>query len=80
MNLINKNYTFFSHDQCEFFPCHNDREDMGCLFCFCPLYTRPDCGGDFTFTEKGLKDCSRCFRPHDPETGYEFVMKKISFS
>lgn len=61
---------FFQHQQCEYFPCHpTDRpEDFNCLFCFCPLYTLgEDCGGDYTYTAKGVKDCSRCLFPHQRE-------------
>lgn len=35
-----KEYSYFSHKKCEFFPCHKnaDSEDFNCLFCYCPLY------------------------------------------
>ena len=65
------NYSFFSHTACEFFPCHKtDRpEDFNCLFCYCPLYALGDrCGGAFAYTEKGIKDCSRCLVPHNRES------------
>ena len=70
------NYAFFNNRQCEFHPCHG-RDEMNCLFCICPLYLT-SCGGNYSFTEKGLKDCSQCFLPHDPEAGYDFVLKKLS--
>jgi Zn-finger protein len=34
------------------------------------------CGGNFTYTDKGIKDCSDCTIPHD-EGGYEYIMSKI---
>ena len=36
----NTNYKFFSHRECEYFPCHKgaDPERFNCLFCYCPLY------------------------------------------
>ena len=64
------NYAYFSHRACEYFPCHPgaDAEDFNCLFCFCPLYALGEnCGGSFTFTPQGVKDCSRCLFPHRRE-------------
>lgn len=37
------------------------------MFCYCPLYHIPDCGGSYHILENGVKDCSACHRPHDPE-------------
>lgn len=43
----------------------NDPDDFNCLFCFCPLYTLGDrCGGNFTFTKDGIKNCKDCLFPH----------------
>ena len=65
-----QHYKFCSNRECEFFPCHKGiaPERFNCLFCYCPLYVLgEDCGGRFTYTEEGLKDCSACTLPHDPE-------------
>ena len=70
-----EHYKFLSHPKCEFFPCHKglDPKQFNCLFCYCPLYALgSDCGGNFTFTQDGLKDCSNCLIPHAPQ-GYEHV-------
>ena len=59
-----KEYSYFSHKNCEYFPCHKgaDPENFNCLFCYCPLYALGDkCGGNFRFTESGIKDCTECF-------------------
>ena len=64
------NYDFFQHKECEYFPCHSgaDPETFSCLFCYCPLYALGEhCGGCFTYTENGIKDCSNCLRPHRRE-------------
>ena len=64
------NYDFFQNKECEYFPCHPDadQESFSCLFCYCPLYALGDrCGGDFAYTEDGVKDCSNCLRPHKRE-------------
>ena len=64
------NYQFFQNLECEYFPCHNgiEAEDFNCLFCYCPLYALGDrCGGNFSYTENGIKDCSACLRPHRRE-------------
>ena len=65
-----KHYAFFQNTACEFFPCHKTGhpEKFSCLFCYCPLYALgPRCGGNFSYNEKGIKDCSGCLFPHRPE-------------
>ena len=56
-----KEFSFYSHKKCEYFPCHRnaDSEKFNCLFCYCPLYAMgTKCGGDFRITENGCKDCT----------------------
>ena len=68
-------YSFFQHTTCEFFPCHETAhpEDFNCLFCYCPLYMLGrKCGGNFTYLESGVKDCSECLVPHRREN-YGFI-------
>lgn len=65
--LLENKYTFFQHKECEYFPCHptNDPEHFNCLFCYCPLYALGSgCGGNFSYTANGFKDCSGCMFPH----------------
>ena len=65
-----KHYAFFQNRECEFFPCHKgaDLENFNCLFCYCPLYALGrKCGGNCSFTESGIKDCSGCLVPHRRE-------------
>ncbi len=75
-----QNYRFFSHTACEFFPCHktNDPARFNCLFCYCPLYALGEnCGGNFTYTDGGIKDCSNCTLPHRPE-GYDYIIARFA--
>ena len=70
---------FFQNRECEYFPCHEgaDPETFSCMFCYCPLYALGDqCGGKFTYTEQGIKDCSRCLRPHQREY-YTLICEKL---
>ena len=70
------NYSYFQNRKCEYFPCHAkaDPENFNCLFCYCPLYALGDkCGGNFSYTETGIKDCSSCLRPHKAEN-YESIL------
>ncbi|MBQ8055656.1 MAG: cysteine-rich small domain-containing protein [Paludibacteraceae bacterium] len=72
-------YKFFSHKDCEFYPCHkiSEDEELNCLFCYCPLYALGDkCGGNYVYLENGIKDCSNCKLPHIKDKGYDYVMKK----
>lgn len=67
---------FFRNTDCPYFPCHQgaDPETFNCLFCYCPLYLLgEECGGDFTMTPAGVKDCTGCLKPHAPG-GYEYVL------
>ncbi len=68
---------FFRNQDCEYFPCHQGvaREDFNCLFCFCPLYFLPACGGNFEM-RRGVKDCTRCARPHEPG-GYDRILARL---
>lgn len=64
---MSKNYSYFSHKECEYFPCHKgaDVNNFNCLFCYCPLYALGDkCGGNFSYLPNGCKDCSNCLFPH----------------
>ena len=73
------NYRFFQNRECEYFPCHAgaDRENFSCLFCYCPLYALGDkCGGSFTYTKNGIKDCSACLRPHMRDN-YDKILEKM---
>lgn len=73
-------YDFFQNKECEYFPCHCgvDPETFSCIFCYCPLYCLGEsCGGNFTYTENGIKDCSKCFRPHCREN-YDGICEKMN--
>ena len=72
-------YDFFQNKQCEYFPCHAgaDPEKFSCLFCYCPLYALgKDCGGAFTYTKEGIKDCSGWLRPPRREN-YESITQDL---
>lgn len=73
-----KEYFFFSHKDCEYFPCHEtENPDLfNCLFCFCPLYCLGDrCGGSFQYFGD-IKDCSGCKIPHSPDS-YGYIMRRF---
>ena len=74
-----ENYKFFQNSKCEYFPCHKcgNTENFNCLFCYCPLYALGEnCGGNFTYTEQGIKDCSACLRPHRKDA-FDSIMEKM---
>lgn len=76
--MESKEYKFFSHRECEYFPCHKgvNSEEFNCLFCYCPLYALgKECGGNFKITEKGYKDCSDCTIPHRIEN-YDRIISR----
>jgi len=74
-----EHFKFFQNRECEYFPCHmvKDDKEFNCLFCYCPLYAlQGECGGDFTYTQKGVKNCTGCVKPHTLE-GYDHVQAHI---
>lgn len=74
-----KEFSFFCHKDCEYFPCHptEDPENFNCLFCYCPLYALGhNCGGNFSYLEGGIKDCSGCQLPHRRES-YGYITRKF---
>ena len=76
---MSQNYKFFNHKECEYFPCHktNDPDNFNCLFCYCPLYALKDkCGGNFRYTDKGIKDCTNCTLPHRRDN-YDYIIGKF---
>ena len=73
--------SFFCNTSCGYFPCHEGipAEEFNCLFCYCPLYTLgPRCGGNYTYTASGIKDCSRCTLLHKGDKGARIVRERFS--
>lgn len=67
------NYKHFTHENCEYFPCHDIEGVFNCLFCYCPLYF-VKCPGKYKLLSDGRKDCSNCQIPHK-EGGWEIVQE-----
>ena len=69
---------YYKNTDCEYFPCHKVNGDVfNCMFCYCPLYALGDkCGGNFTYLDCGIKDCSNCLIPHS-EKAYDHIMSKM---
>jgi Zn-finger protein len=72
-----KKAVFFSHRECEYYPCHDMAEELNCLFCYCPLFTLGSrCGGNYAYTDKGIKTCIDCTLPHG-KNGAEYIRSKF---
>lgn len=69
-------YKYFENKECPFYPCHIGVKDFSCLFCYCPLYGKEDCGGNFIINE-GVKDCTNCTFPHE-KSNYDKIVGKIN--
>ena len=78
--MENKNsFRFFANRECAYFPCHSNAnpDRFNCLFCYCPLYPLGEaCGGNFCYTEQGIKDCTNCLIPHT-EGGYDYIIENF---
>ena len=75
---MKNNFRFFNNAECGYFPCHktDSPERFNCLFCYCPLYFFEECGGQYSYTKNGVKDCTACLIPHAPK-GYDHILKKL---
>ena len=75
-SVLQPGASFFQNRACPHFPCHEGvpEQDFNCMFCYCPLYALgPDCGGNFTYTERGRKNCKACAIPHIRDNGAQLV-------
>ena len=78
---MENSYRFFENKECQYYPCHKGIENMNCLFCYCPLYSREHCPGKPEFLEKDgrrIKICTNCTFPHQPQN-YDKVLKQTFF-
>lgn len=76
VELMKNNSTYFVNKECEYYPCHKTYSELNCMFCFCPLYNQPDCGGTYKILTNGIKDCSDCLYPHR-ENSYQYIIAKL---
>ena len=77
---MKKSYAYFENRECEYYPCHKGVEGINCLFCYCPLYSRIHCPGNYRYIEvngKKIKECTDCTFPHKSEN-YEVIMKFLA--
>lgn len=70
-------HKYFCRTNCEYYPCH-DLLEINCLFCYCPLYDLPDCGGEYKILKNNLKDCSYCLLPHKNDNFEYIIMRYIN--
>ena len=78
--MTKPSHAFFCNAACQYYPCHEGLEEINCLFCFCPLYSKDKCPGTLRYiTVNGakIKDCSDCVFPHKAEN-YETILKLLA--
>ena len=68
---------FFSHRKCVYYPCHQADFALNCVFCFCPLYSKPSCPGQPRYLASGIKDCSACAFPHQKDN-YHLLIAELT--
>lgn len=78
---MNNSYKYFENQECKYYPCHKNIENINCLFCYCPMYFLDNCLGNPSYIEKEdgvkIKNCQGCTFPHNPDN-YEAILKKLS--
>lgn len=75
--MSENSYRFFKNTDCKYYPCHQNIEDINCLFCYCPMYRFEKCPGNPEYIErngKRIKNCMNCTFPHREEN-YEKIME-----
>lgn len=73
---MENSYKYFENRACKYYPCHTEMENINCLFCYCPLYSRDSCPGNYKYIEingNRVKDCVDCTFPHKVEN-YEGII------
>ena len=73
-------HRFFENRSCEYYPCHENIENINCLFCYCPLYSLEHCPGTYEYIDvqgKKIKSCMDCTFPHEADN-YDVVIKFLS--
>ena len=77
---MKNDHSYFKNTSCEYFPCHKtDGENFNCLFCYCPLYAFGDkCGGNFTYTENGIKTAPSAFYRIAKTDTYKYFQSSVS--
>ncbi len=76
---MENSYRFFENRACKYYPCHENIKELNCLFCYCPLYHKEACPGNYSYTEINgtpVKECTECTFPHQPEN-YELIIKLL---
>ena len=71
---------FYENDKCQYYPCHKDVKDLNCLFCYCPLYSFPECPGQYKYIDsngKKVKECTDCTFPHEAKN-YDSIIALLS--
>lgn len=69
-------YKFISNSDCKYWPCHKGVRIFNCKHCYCPLYWI-ECEGDFEILPNGVKDCSKCKKPHEGERGHKWIVEQL---
>lgn len=77
---MKNSYRYFENRECEYYPCHKGCERLNCLFCYCPLYGKAHCPGNYKYIEvdgRKIKECTDCIFPHQAEN-YDVIIKFLS--
>ena len=79
VNMENS-HKYFENKDCQYYPCHQGTQNLNCMFCYCPLYSREKCSGNYVYIDsngKRIKECTNCTFPHKAEN-YEIIMELLS--
>jgi len=77
---MENSYKYFENKDCKYYPCHKGKQNINCMFCYCPFYEHEKCPGNAGYIEtegKKIKDCTACTFPHEAKN-YEMIMELLA--
>ena len=48
---MENSYKYFENKECEYYPCHGGKQNINCMFCYCPFYKHVKCPGNAKYIE-----------------------------
>ena len=48
---MENSYKYFENKECKYYPCHKGKQNINCMFCYCPFYEHEKCPGNAGYIE-----------------------------
>ena len=72
---MENSYKYFENKECEYYPCHKEKQNLNCMFCYCPFYSHAKCPGNAMYVEvEGKKIKTNLRLPAKEVTYLRYIM------